>query len=68
MSLVQPRGTHGARIGQLVEADEATARAKVAAWTGVTLAPMQVARGTTAEPPRREPRVPPVMIRALRAR
>jgi hypothetical protein len=68
VSLVQPRGTHGARIGRLVDADELTARAKVAAWTGVSLPPPALARAWTTAPPRREPRVPPVMIRALRAR
>ena len=66
VSLTQPRGSHGARISRLDDADEATAHAKLAAWSGVTPIAIQPSRARHVE--RREPRVPPVMIRALRAR
>ncbi len=66
--LVQARGSHGSRIGRLSDADEAIAHAKIAAFTGVTPTPPQQSRARTVENPRHEPRVPPAMLRALRAR
>jgi len=68
VSLVQPRGSHGARISRLDDADEITAHAMLAAWSGVTPPSIQANRARPVELERREPRVPPVMIRALRAR
>ncbi len=66
--VVQPQGSHGARMSRLAAADRDAAFAKLAAWSGVT--PMLPPQPRTAEAPRepREPRVPPVMVRALRAR
>ncbi|MDB4956393.1 MAG: putative secreted tripeptidyl aminopeptidase [Myxococcales bacterium] len=64
LRLIQPQGTHGSRIGKLATADKTAALAKLAAWTGVT--PVSAARTFAAEP--RSPRVPPAMVRALRAR
>ncbi|MBA3453317.1 MAG: aminopeptidase [Deltaproteobacteria bacterium] len=67
VSLVQPRGSHGARIGRLDLADEVIAHQKLAAWTGVVPPTPQAASAALRElAPRREPRVPPAMIRALR--
>jgi len=66
VSLTQPRGSHGARISRLDDADQATAHARLADWSGVTPTALQPSRARLAE--RREPRVPPVMIRALRTR
>jgi hypothetical protein len=63
--LVQPQGTHGSRIGQLAASDKQAALAKLEAWTGVTPT-AAAARAFVAEP--REMRVPPAMVRALRAR
>jgi len=63
--LVQAQGTHGSRLARLASADRAAAFAKIEAWTGVAPALPQIAFGAH-EP--REPRVPPVMLRALRSR
>jgi hypothetical protein len=64
--LVQPQGTHGARLGRLPEGDRAAAFEKLQAWTGVapTLPQPRAARGA----PSREPRLPPAMHRGLRTR
>ncbi len=64
LELVQAQGTHGSRIGRLSASDNAAALAKLAAWTGVT--PGATMRITEAEP--RAPRMPPALVRALRAR
>jgi PS-10 peptidase S37 len=59
---VQAQGTHGSRIARLASTDRSAAFAKLEAWTGVTPTLPQIALTTAA----REPRVPPVMLRALR--
>jgi PS-10 peptidase S37 len=65
--LVQPQGTHGARLGRLAEADRALAFARLQAWTGVAPAfPQQRTARQAVAPAAREPRVPPAMIRGLR--
>jgi hypothetical protein len=61
--LVEAQGTHNSRIGGLAASDQAAALDRLAAWTGVT---PTASRVTMPEP--RTPRVPPAMIRALRAR
>jgi hypothetical protein len=63
LELVQPMGTHNSRIGRLAPADHDAALAKLAAWTGVT--PVSTMR-VLPEP--RAPRMPPALVRALRAR
>jgi hypothetical protein len=63
LELVQAMGTHNSRIGHLSTTDNAAALAKIAAWTGVT--PTATMR---TEPEPREPRMPPALVRALRAR
>ncbi len=65
--LVQPRGSHGSRIGRLAAADETAAHAKLAAWTGVVPTAPEAASPAFRELQLREPHVPPVLIRALRA-
>ncbi len=66
--VVQQQGTHGARIARLDPPDREAAFAKLQAWTGVTpMLPTQAQARTTAMPPR-EPRIPPVVSRALRGR
>jgi hypothetical protein len=64
--LVQPQGTHGARLSRLLEADRARAFEKLEAWTGVTPALPQ--QRTALAPAPREPRIPPAMRRGLGAR
>ncbi len=64
--LVQPQGTHGARLGRLAEGDRAAAFDKLLAWTGV--APALPQQRTALAPAPREPRLPPAMRRGLRAR
>lgn len=67
LSLTQSRGSHGARLTRLEDADEAAAFARLAAWTGVVPSvPAQRARDLAIERP--AVRVPPAMLRALRAR
>lgn len=68
--LVQPQGAHSARLGRLGEADRARAFEKLEAWTGVrpTIPQQRPAGSALAAPGPREPRVPPAMLRALRAR
>jgi hypothetical protein len=67
LRLVQAQGTHGARFSRLAVADRAAAFAKLAAWTGVTPALPQRRAAPEVRAPR-EPRVPPAMLRGLRAR
>ncbi|HSK05205.1 MAG TPA: S28 family serine protease [Kofleriaceae bacterium] len=64
--LVQPQGTHGARLSRLPEGERARAFEKLRAWTGVQPALPQ--QRTALAPPPREPRIPPAMRRGLRAR
>ena len=66
LRLIQAEGTHGSRLARVADADRTAAFAKLAAWTGVTpaLPPMNRAREVTP----REPRVPPAIVRAVRAR
>lgn len=65
LRLVQSHGTHGSRISRLADPDRLAAYAKLEAWTGVTpVAP--TANLTRSE--HRDPRVPPAIVRALRAR
>lgn len=64
-------GTHGAGIPELLEGDQVKALDKIAVWSGVAPAlPRLRAARTTSRGSRelREPRVPPAMIRGLRAR
>ena len=64
---VQLQGTHGSKIQFLEEQDQQAAVAKLKAWTGVEpMVPISNRRATDHE--LREPRVPPAMQRALRAR
>lgn len=66
LRLVQAQGTHAARIGRLAAEDRARASARLEAWTGVAPAlPQQL---TALAPAPREPRLPPAMVRGLRAR
>ena len=65
--VIEPEGTHGARINGLAAADRDAAYDKIEAWTGIR----PTAPDGNLAPPRREvrePRIPPAMIRALRAR
>jgi hypothetical protein len=64
LELVQTQGTHSSRIKNLEPADRDAALARLAAWTGVT--PVVPARTLPPEP--RAPRMPPALVRALRAR
>lgn len=67
--LTQAQGSHGARISRLSDADEAIAHAKLLAWTGVTpVVPQTNAFSARVLERENEPRVPPAMIRAIRAR
>lgn len=67
--LVQPQGTHGAQLGRLPEGDRDLAFAWLQEWTGVAPAfPQQRAARPSLAPAAREPRLPPAMIRGLRAR
>ena len=69
--VVQPQGAHGSKLGRLAEADRARAFDKLEAWTGVrpTMPQQRPASALSAPAPApREPRVPPAMVRALRAR
>ena len=68
--LIQPQGTHAARIGTLELSDREVAYAKLKAWTGVTPMPLKARRASAvarsaADVPTR---LPPAMARALRAR
>jgi hypothetical protein len=67
--LVQPQGSHGARLGRLSEADRALAFDKLQAWTGVSPNSPQQRTGPALlapEPVVPEPRIPPAMRRGLR--
>jgi hypothetical protein len=64
LSLVQPQGTHGARLSRLVSEDRSAAFAKIQAWTGIAPALPQASAWST--PPVAEPRLPPAMLRAGR--
>ncbi len=64
--LVQPQGTHGARLGRLLDGDRQLAFGKLEAWSGV--APALPQQRTARAPALREPRIPPAMLRGLRAR
>lgn len=64
LRLVQAEGSHGARITRLSESDREAAFAKLEAWTGIRPV-MPTERSTIGV---REPRVPPALGRALRAR
>ena len=66
LKLVQPQGSHSARLSRLSPADRDAAFARIEEWTGVrpSLPPQAVFR--SAEP--REPRIPSAMLRAFRAR
>jgi hypothetical protein len=67
--VVQPQGTHGARLGRLAESDRTRAFSKLQAWTGVAPTfPQQRTARTSLAPAAREPRLPPAMARGLRAR
>lgn len=70
--LVQPQGSHGARLGRLAEGDRALAFDRLRAWTGVAPSfPQQRAAREAAHatsPGLREPRLPPAMARGLRSR
>ncbi|MDB4963872.1 MAG: putative secreted tripeptidyl aminopeptidase [Myxococcales bacterium] len=68
LRLVQAKGSHSSRIGRLAADDEAAAHAKLAAWTGVTPSVVQQQRSRSSEDDRREPRVPPAIVRAMRGR
>lgn len=72
LKLVQPQGSHGSRINRLAPADREAAYAKLSAWTGLALSPPQQKRAGDApdvlDAVPREPRIPPAMIHALRAR
>ena len=65
LELVQPQGTHGSKLAHLAPPDTQAAYDKLAAWTGVT--PIPTARVAPTEE-LRPPRVPPAIVRALRAR
>ena len=64
LRLVQPRGTHGARITRLDAADRDAAFAKLEAWTGVRPA-IPMARSARED---RELQLPSAVMRALRVR
>ncbi len=68
--VIEPEGTHGARINGLATADRDAAYDKIEAWSGVRpKAPNSgLAPAGGHDPEFREPRIPPAMIRALRAR
>lgn len=63
--LVQPQGTHAARLGRLPDPDRAQAFARLGAWTGVAPA-LPRRRAGAPEPTPREPRPPTAMVRAHR--
>ncbi len=68
---IQTQGTHGSRLTRLSSTDQDAAFAKLEDWTGVAVLsssnkPAQRLHDTPRE--RREPRLPPVMIRGLRSR
>lgn len=68
LRLVQPEGTHGSKITELVDTDRDAALAKLEAWTGVKpLLPFSGRRSLRLDEPRHL-RIPPAMQRALRAR
>jgi hypothetical protein len=65
LDLMQPMGTHGARLTRLADGDRDAAFAKIAAWTGVTpVLPMPTNAARVVEP--KLPRVPPAIVRAHR--
>ncbi|MBX3159978.1 MAG: aminopeptidase [Deltaproteobacteria bacterium] len=67
LSLTQPRGTHGARLARLADADREAAFARLEAWTGVKpVIPMAPSKPSAREPD--EPRLPPAVIRRFHAR
>jgi hypothetical protein len=68
IKLVQPQGSHGARLGGLTADDRAAAYARLAAWTGLDLRPPPSSKPALSHPVLREPRVPPAMLRAARRR
>ncbi len=63
LRVIQPQGTHDSRITKLAASDRDAALAKVASWSGVI--PDTTSARTNAPRP---PRVPPALVRALRAR
>jgi hypothetical protein len=65
--LTQREGSHGSRINRLDDADRALAYAKLEAWTGVKPLPPIVEKPSRGRDVT-EPRVPPVLLRALRSR
>ncbi|MDX2088496.1 MAG: S28 family serine protease [Kofleriaceae bacterium] len=67
LRVTQAQGTHGARIGRLAAADQDAVNAKLAAWTGVIPLGFNQ-RSRELDLVRPEPRVPPGIHRALRAR
>ena len=60
---VQAQGTHSSKLVRLAPADRDAAFAKIEAWTGIV--PGMPAASLRIAPPR-EPRIPPVMLRAAR--
>jgi len=67
LRLTVAQGSHAAQIGGLASADREAALGRLAAWTGVTPTPAAArAREIAIAPP--VVRVPPAMLRALRAR
>jgi hypothetical protein len=69
LRLVQAHGTHGSRISRLADADRLAVYAKLEAWTGVPpIPPAQPRSRPELGVERHEPRVPPAIVRALRAR
>ena len=63
--VVQAQGTHGARIGRLAAADRSAVLEKLERWTGVTPLTPQAREHVNERANEREPRVPPVMLRAV---
>jgi len=71
--LIQPQGTHGARIANLEVSDRAVAFAKLQAWTGVApaVSPVRRAGGETGDEGEIDEglrRRPPMLVHALGAR
>lgn len=68
---IQAQGSHAAKLAGLATADAAAAYVRLEAWTGVAVAapaPAAAARALAIPDRLREPRVPPALRRALRAR
>jgi hypothetical protein len=62
LSLTAPRGTHGAGIPELGDADQDAALDRLTAWTGTPLDSARLA--DTARARRAEPRVPAALVQA----